>query len=311
MKIGIIGGTGFVGSYILDALLEAGHELRVLTRPGSEHKLSSSPNCTAVPGDAAHEADIRDCLTGTEAAIYLIGILREMPQKGITFDAMQRRGAERTIGVAEALGVNRFLLMSANGIDGPSPEDQTPYQSTKLAAEDRLKHSSLQWTIFRPSVIFGPPRGRMEFCTQLKAELIDSPVPAPLFFAGLSPLDAGGFRLAPVHVEDVAAAFATALTREDTIGQTYELCGPDSPSWKEILKTLARVSGKSKLMLPAPALVLEPVAAMLGRFSWFPVTRDQLRMLLDGNTCTDDGLARLGINARPFDQVTLGYLTSP
>ncbi len=311
MKIGIIGGTGFVGSYILEALLQAGHELRVLTRPGSEHKLSSDPNCTPVCGDIANEADIRDCLTGVEAAIYLIGILREMPQQGITFDAMQRRGAERTIGVAEELGVNRFLLMSANGIDTAPPEDQTPYQSTKLAAEDRLRHSSLQWTIFRPSVIFGPPRGRMEFCTQLKAELIDSPLPAPLFFAGLSPLDAGGFRLAPVHVEDVAAAFAAALTHEDAIGQTYALCGPDSRSWKEILKTLAQVSGKSKLMLPAPALVLEPVAAMLGRFSWFPVTRDQLRMLLSGNTCTDDGLARLGINGRPFDRATLSYLTSP
>ncbi len=311
MKIGIIGGTGFVGSYIVDALLQAGHELRVLTRPGSEHKLSPDPNCTAVPGDVANEVHIRDCLTGTEAAIYLIGILRELPQQGITFDAMQRRGAERTIAVAEELGVNRFLLMSANGVDAAAPEDQTPYQTTKLAAEDRLKHSSLQWTIFRPSVIFGPPRGRMEFCTQLKAELIDSPLPAPLFFAGLSPLDAGGFQLAPVHVEDVAAAFAAALTREDAIGQTYALCGPDNRSWKEILKTLAQVSGKSKLMLPAPALVLEPVAALLGRFSWFPVTRDQLRMLLSGNTCIDDGLARLEINARPFDQVTLSYLASP
>ncbi|NEX15718.1 MAG: epimerase [Halochromatium sp.] len=310
MKIGIIGGTGFVGSYIIDALLQAGHELRVLLRPGSEHKLTSHPSCTAIPGDVANETDIRDCLSGTEAAIYLIGILRELPQQGITFDAMQRRGAERSIGIAEELGVNRFLLMSANGIDSASPDDQTPYQTTKLAAEDRLKQSSLQWTIFRPSVIFGPPRGRMEFCTQLKAELIDSPLPALLFFAGVSPLNAGGFRLAPVHVEDVAAAFTTALTREETIGQTYALCGPDSPSWKEILQALATASGKSKLMLPAPALILEPVAAVLGRFSWFPVTRDQLRMLLAGNTCSDDGLTRLGIAARPFDQANLSYLAS-
>ncbi len=307
MKIGIVGGTGFVGSYLIDALLQAGHELRVLTRPGSEHKLNADPNCTPVPGDVANEQDIRDCLSGTQAAIYLIGILRELPKQGITFDAMQRRGAERTIAVAEELGLSRFLLMSANGVDAA----ETPYQTTKLAAEERLKASSLQWTIFRPSVIFGPPRGRMEFCSQLKDELIDSPLPAPLFFAGLSALDAGAFRLAPVHVEDVAAAFATALTREDTHGQTYALCGPDSPSWKEILKALASASGKSKLMLPAPALVLEPVAAVLGRFSWFPVTRDQLRMLLAGNTCSDDGLARLGMAGRAFDQSSLAYLATP
>lgn len=307
MKIGIVGGTGFVGSYVVDALLDAGHELRVLTRPGSEHKLNASPSCTAVPGNVANEDDIRACLTGTDAAVYLIGILRELPRQGITFDAMQRRGAERTIAVAEALGVSRFLLMSANGIDAA----ETPYQTTKLAAEERLKASTLQWTIFRPSVIFGPPRGRMEFCTQLKNELIDSPLPAPLFFSGLSPLHAGAFRLAPVHAEDVAKAFATALVRDDAIGETYALCGPNSPSWKEILQALASASGKSKLMLPAPALVLEPVAAVLGRFSWFPVTRDQLRMLLAGNTCSDDGLARLGIIGRTFDQTSLHYLTSP
>lgn len=305
MKVGIIGGTGFVGSYIVDALARAGHELRVLTRPGSEHKLDGGTACSAIPGDVSNADALRECLKGTDVAIYLIGILREAPSQGVTFDAMQRRGAERTIEVAEELGVRRFLLMSANGIDAA----ETPYQTTKLAAEERLKGSSLQWTVFRPSVIFGPPRGRMEFCTQLKAELIDSPLPAPLFFDGLSPLDAGSFRMAPVHVEDVAAAFARALEREDSIGQTYPLCGPESPTWKDILKTLAAASGKSKLMLPAPAMVLGPVASVLGRFSWFPVTRDQLRMLLAGNTCTDDGLARLEIPARRFDLPSLAYLS--
>lgn len=305
MKIGIIGGTGFVGSYIVDALAGAGHELRVLTRLGSEQKLEAHPACTPIPGDVSDDGAVRACLEGTDAAIYLIGILRELPQQGITFDALQRRGAERTIEAAEALGVKRFLLMSANGIDAA----ETPYQTTKLAAEERLKASALQWTIFRPSVVFGPPRGRMEFCTQLKAELIDSPMPAPLFFEGLSPLHAGRFQLAPVHVEDVASAFAQALERDDAVGQTYELCGPDAPSWKTILETIAAASGRSKLMLPAPAMVLEPVAAVLGRFSWFPVTRDQLRMLLAGNTCGDNGLTRLGITPRPFDQTALGYLT--
>jgi NADH dehydrogenase len=305
MKIGIIGGTGFVGSYIVDALAGAGHELRVLTRLGSEQKLEAHPACTPIPGDVSDDGAVRACLEGTDAAIYLIGILRELPQQGITFDALQRRGAERTIEAAEALGVERFLLMSANGIDAA----ETPYQTTKLAAEERLKASTLQWTIFRPSVVFGPPRGRMEFCTQLKAELIDSPMPAPLFFEGLSPLHAGRFQLAPVHVEDVASAFAQALERDDAVGQTYELCGPDAPSWKTILETIAAASGRSKLMLPAPAMVLEPVAAVLGRFSWFPVTRDQLRMLLAGNTCGDNGLTRLGITPRPFDQTALDYLT--
>lgn len=305
MKIGIIGGTGFVGSYLIDRLSADGQALRVLTRPGSEHKLPEISGIEAVPGDVSDEAALQSCFDGCDAAIYLIGILREEPGRGITFDALQRRGAERAIAVAEAAGVKRFLLMSANGIDAGA----TPYQTTKLAAEEALKASGLDWTIFRPSVIFGPPRGRMEFCTQLKVELIDSPVPAPLFYTGLLPTNAGGFELGPVHVEDVAAAFATALSLPESIGQTLELCGPDTWTWKEILRAIGAAAGKPKKpMLPAPVMFIGPVAGVLDRFSWFPVTRDQLTMLLSGNTCADDGFARLGLASRPFAPETLAYL---
>lgn len=306
MKIGIIGGTGFVGAYLVDKLCADGHQIRLLTRPGSEAKAPAHAAVEQIPGDVADEADVRACFTGCDAAIYLIGILREDPKAGISFDALQRRGAERAIAAAEALGVRRFLLMSANGIDAAA----TPYQTSKLAAEEALKASGLDWTIFRPSVIFGDPRGRMEFCSQLKAELIDSPLPAPLFYQGLLPTNAGGFELGPVHVEDVAAAFAAAVVQPESIGQTLELCGPRAVTWKDILKTIATASGKSKLMLPAPVMVIAPVAGLMDRFSWFPVTRDQLVMLLAGNTCADDGFAPLGLTPRPFDQTTLGYLAA-
>ncbi len=304
MKIGIIGGTGFVGSYVLDALAREGHGTRVLTRRGSEHKLPELPGIEPVPGDVADEQAIRNCFEGCDAAIYLIGVLREQPSKGITYDALQRRGAERAVTVAEEAGAKRFLLMSANGVDAAA----TPYQVTKLAAEETLRASSLDWTIFRPSVIFGPPRERMEFCTQLKQDVIDSPLPAPLFYSGWLPTDAGAFELGPVHVEDVAAAFAKSLATPQTIGRTLELCGPDAWSWKLILRGIAAAAGKKKLMLPAPVMFIGPVAKVMGRFAWFPVTGDQLRMLLAGNTCIEDGFAPLGILPRPFDPDTLAYL---
>jgi NADH dehydrogenase len=151
----------------------------------------------------------------------------------------------------------------------------------------------------------------MEFCTQLKQELIDSPMPAPLFYEGLLPADAGAFELGPVHVEDVAAAFAKSLAAPETIGKTLALCGPDAWSWKQILSGIAAASGKKKLMLPAPVMFIGPVASALGRFDWFPVTRDQLTMLLAGNTCIEDGFATLGMAPRPFDPDSLAYLGSP
>lgn len=305
MKVAVIGGTGFVGVHLTERLLDAGHTPRLLIRRGSEAKVERPSQCELVAGDVGDAEALARCLSGVDAVVYLIGILRERPEQGITFEALQHQGVRRTIDVAGEQGVSRFLLMSANGVR----RDGTAYQRTKFLAEEALKASPLRWTIFRPSVIFGPPRGRMEFCSQLKRDIIDSPLPAPLFFKGLLPTGAGEHELAPVAVGDVAEALVQALTDERTEGQTYSLCGPDQLSWRAILEVIAAASGRSKWMLPAPALAIGAVAGLLDRFTWFPITRDQLTMLLEGNVCDgNDGFARLGITPRRFGKAALEYL---
>ncbi len=306
MRVAIIGGTGYVGVHLVQALVDAGHQPRLLVRPGRS-AAELPPTAEIVNGEVGDHGALSDCLADSEAAIYLIGILRENPPAGVTFDALQRVGVDDTIAAALTHGVDRMLLMSANGVR----PDGTPYQRTKYQAEEALKASGLQWTIFRPSVIFGDPRGHMEFCTQLKRDLIDSPIPAPLFYSGLLPIDAGAFKLAPVAVEDVAQAFVQALADPQSRGQTYSLCGPDHMSWKEILRTIATAAGRSgKWMLPAPAFGVRTVASLLDRYPWFPVTRDQIRMLMEGNVCAEgpDGFARLGLSPKRFDVDSLGYL---
>ncbi|MBK1645390.1 epimerase [Thiocapsa imhoffii] len=308
MKVSIIGGTGFVGSAICRQLLAAGHQPRLLVRPGREHRIQDPDRCEVVAGEVSDPAALERCLAGTEAVIYLIGILREFPQRGITFDGLQRVGVEDTIAAAKRQGVERFVLMSANGIRA----DGTPYQRSKFLAEEALKESGLRWTIFRPSVIFGDPEGRMEFCSQLKKDIIDSPVPAPLFYSGLIPRNAGGFELAPVFIDDVAAAFVLALSESRTESQTYSLCGPQRLSWKEILTTIAAAVGKTKLMLPAPAIAVKATASLFDRYAWFPISRDQIEMLMEGNVCTEnDSFARLGLVPTPFGIDRLDYLNRP
>ncbi len=305
MKISVIGGTGFVGQAIVERLVRDGHQVKLLVRAQSQQKAVKSAAVQPIIGSVTDSAALRDCLADSEAVIYLIGLLREFPKQGITFDAMQRQGVEDTIAAAQATGVKRFLLMSANGVDA----NQTAYQRTKLQAEQALKQSALQWTIFRPSVIFGDPKGRMEFCSQLKAELIDPPVPAPLFFAGLAAGKAGQFELAPVWIDDVAAAFVQSLARPETVGKTYALCGPDAVSWKTILTTIATAAGRpNKRMLPAPVLFIKPVAGLMDRFAWFPVTRDQLTMLVAGNLCQNTAWEELGVQPTAFSVEALGYL---
>lgn len=306
MKVTVFGGTGFVGQYLIDALVDAGMHPTLLVRPGSSSRVNRPDDCDTVEGDVDDGEAIAEAIRGADAVIYNIGILREFQRLGITFEALQERAPIRVIDAAQALGVPRCLLMSANGVDAAS----TAYQRTKLAAERHLQRSGLEWTIFRPSVIFGDPRGRMEFASQLNSEIIDSPMPAPLFFPGLNPSAAGRFKLSPVHVRDVADAFIQALLQPSTVGQTLHLGGPDDLSWRQILTLIAKATGRQKLMLPVPALGVSTAASLFDRWERFPITRDQIRMLLQGNCCSSADLAGLGIQATPFDADSLRYLSA-
>ncbi|MGI9248385.1 MAG: NAD-dependent epimerase/dehydratase family protein, partial [Woeseiaceae bacterium] len=177
MRIAIIGGTGFVGSYLTDAFVAAGHELSLLVREGSEAKVRQSPQVRATSGDITSYDALKSTVEECAAVIYNIGILRESPRRGITFEAAQYEGLVRTVDTALEAGSTRLLLMSANGVKQPG----TLYQETKYRAEEYAMHSGLDVTVLRPSVIFGDPRGTMEFATQLFNEMVRPPVPAVSF----------------------------------------------------------------------------------------------------------------------------------
>jgi len=304
VKTAIIGGTGFVGSYIVDALLDAGHEPHVLVRSGSEAKLHRAGECKVTTGDLESPDAVDALVSGCDAVIYNVGILREFPGKGITFDALQYRGAKTVAEAAKRAGVRRFLLMSANGIDSA----QTPYQTTKLKAEAMIRDSGLDYTIFRPSVIFGDPRGTMEFATQLYRDMVRAPLPAVGFHTGLSPAH-GEVLMSPVHVCDVADAFVNALSDESTVGKCFVLGGPEVVSWPQMLQRIAEAVGKKKLILPMPIGFMKFGATLLDWLPFFPVTKDQLTMLADGNTAEPDDLVSLiGREPMEFSPENLGYL---
>lgn len=304
MRVALIGGTGFIGGYIIDGLLDAGHEPAVLVRAGSESKLRSAERCRRVSGDLSDRDAIARLMSGADAAIYLVGILREQPSKGITFEAIQYHGARRAIDVAVEQGVGRFLLMSANGAHAGG----TPYERTKFEAERYLERSTLAGTAFRPSIVFGDPRGAMEFCTQLRDQMVRPPLPAASFFAGVSPA-AGAAVMSPVHVEDVAAAFVGALEDDGMAGNTYALGGPEMLTWPDVIRRIAKACGRRKWIVPVPAPLVRLGAFFLDRFRWFPVTRDQLTMLMQGNVVEDnEAFDRLGIDPQRMTPETLSYL---
>ena len=304
MRVALIGGTGFVGAYLVDALLDAGHEPSLLVRPGSEGKVRRPDPCRIIGGEVADSGALRKLLDGADTVIYNIGILRAFPRQGITFEKLHHEGAARAMDLASECGVSRFLLMSANGVR----KGGTPYQHTKALAEAHLVASGLDYTIFRPSVVFGDPHGTMEIATQLCRDMIRVPLPAVGFHNGLVP-GKNPVVMSPVHARDVADAFVGSLADETTFGKVIEIGGPEILSWPEMLARIAAAVGKRKLVLPMPIGLMKFGATLLDWLPFFPVTRDQLAMLAEGNIAPSEELERLiGRKAKPFEAETLAYL---
>ena len=296
MQVALFGATGFVGNYLVRALLAANHEPSVLVRPGSEKKLAQANQCRITGGDISSTAAIRETLDGCDAVIYNIGLLKEFPRRGITFEEAHFTGVQRVIEAAQAAGVQRFILMSANGVKQPG----TPYQETKFRAEEWLRATDLDWTIFQPSVIFGDSGGTQEFSHQLYNELVKPPVPAVAF---------PGVEMSPVSIDDVADAFVNALTNRDTIGKTYPLGGPEVLSWKTMVQRVAAAAGRDKWFVSVPLGLMKIGATFFDWLPFFPATRDQLTMLEEGNTADPAFVESLtGRPAAAFDAGNLAYL---
>ena len=304
MRVAIFGGTGFVGGYLVDALVSAGHEPSLLVRMSSANKVRKSDACRVVTGELSSKAAIDAALEDIDAVIYCVGILREYPKRGVSFQALQYDSVVRIAESAKSRGISRFLLMSASGVKEPG----TPYQETKFRAEKHLKNAGFDLTVFRPSVIFGDPKGAMEFATQLYRDMVATPFPAVSFFTGWRPAR-GQVLMSPVHVEDVAHSFLRALEDASTIGKTFELGGPEVLSWSEMIRRIAGAVERHKWILPLPLSLMRVAATLFDWLPSFPVTRDQLKMLAEGNTVEPDVLeALVGRPPIGFIQDNLAYL---
>ena len=306
MNVGVFGSTGFVGSHLVNSLIDSNYSPYLLVRPGSQNKL----NCNLgkvhiISGDIENEKKIKIILEQSDVVIYNIGIIREFPSKGITYEKLHFEGLKRVVDLCQNYKIKRFILMSANGVE----KQRTGYEIFKFKAEEYLKKTDMQWTIFRPSLIFGNSNGKAEFCSQLVRDMIVPPIPAPLFFKGLSFWKAGKFLMSPIHIKNVCQFFVQSITMKNTIHQTYELGGIQDVSWKKIIQIISKVKEKRKLLLPAPIFPIKLIAMAFGRFSWFPITADQLIMLIDGNVCNSNQFFDdFGIKPIPFDEESLHYL---
>lgn len=289
MNVFVTGGTGFIGRWIIKELIQTDHRVRVLVRPNSAHGTSHLPDAIEQVNGDILDSNLDKHLKGTDAIIHLVGIIREFPANGITFQKLHVEATENVIRAMQKAGMKRLVHMSALGTDRGDSE----YFRSKLTAEKTVQSSSLDWTIIRPSAVYGPGD---EFIKMLSTQIKLLPM--------LPVIGDGKYRLQPVHVNDVAKGFVKSLSMPETVGKVYEVGGPQELSYDELLDEIGLSQGKNKIRkIHLPLTVMQPSISVLQNFSFFPITTDQLKMLLMSNTCDQKPyMTAFGIEPTNFAQ---------
>jgi NADH dehydrogenase len=300
-RICVLGGTGFVGQRITSALVQRGYRVRVPTRNRERHRsLLVLPGVELVNADVHDVETLRRLLRDCDAVINLVGILHERPRDGSGFQKAHVELVEKVLEACLERGVERFVQMSAlkaNAEHGPSH-----YLRSKGAAERVIKNlagDGIRFTTFQPSAIFGPG----DSFTNLFAGLIR------LF--PVLPLVKPDARFAPVFVGDVAEAVCAAIDDTSTAGNTYQLCGPEIFSLREIVTEIARALGKRRVIIGLPDGLARIQAWLMdyvvpGRI----LSVDSFKSLAVASVCTENGLAALGIQPTSMRIVLPSYLGS-
>ena len=293
-KILVLGGTGFVGHHVCRELVRLQCRITIPTRTVSKAwDLRSMPLVELVPADVHDEATLGRLVPGHDAVINLVAILHGSQAEFERTHVMLVRKIARAC--VEA-GVMRLVHVSALGA---APDAPSMYQRSKAAGEAVLQGSPLDWTVLRPSVIFGEGDRFLTLFARLQKVL---PV-VPL--AGADTL------FQPVWVGDVASAIAQCLQRQDTGRRTYEACGPDRFTLRQLVKLAGDVSGHSRPVVGLPWALARLQAFLMEMAPGEPLmSRDNLDSMQVNNVASGNlpGLDALGILPRALRDVAPNYL---
>ena len=301
-RVFLTGATGFVGSHVLPALLNAGHSVTALVRSDARAtallaRVAASPGKLETRiGHVNDRASLDAAMVGCDAVVHLVALSRDW-NDGADLERVNAVGTATIVAAAEAAGIKRFIHLGALGVQ---ERPELHYASSKARGEGFVRASSLDWTILKPSLIWGERDGFFN----IVAALVKIPAPAvPVPGNGKS-------RFQPVWVGDVARAIVQVLdTPKGSIKASFELGGPRYWTYTEITQEVARALGKRRIIIPMPV----PLITLVARISEairlpFPVATDQLRQLaLDNIGATDAVERELGF--APVDMGgRLGYL---
>jgi NADH dehydrogenase len=298
-SICVLGGSGYVGTQLCAALAREGWRITVPTRnPARAQHLAVIPSLRLVGADVHDPGQLAMLCDRQQAVINLVGILNERGRDGSGFRHAHADLAGKLVNACRRMRVGRLLQMSALNAD--ADHGASHYLRSKGIAERIIREESgpdLHWSIFQPSVIFGPGD---DFVNRFAGLL--RMIPAAL------PLARPGARFAPVWVEDVVAALLRVLADDAATCESYQLCGPDRYTLREIVCLVRDELGLARAVIGLPDWAARAQAAVCDFVPGKPFSSDNYRSLLVDSVCSVNGLARLGIRPQSMAAILPRYL---
>lgn len=283
----VLGGSGFVGRHLVNALAERGIRVTVPTRHRERAKhLLPLPTVDVVERDVLASGVLESLARGRQALVNLVGILHG------DFERLHVELPRAVVAACRAQGVTRLVHMSALGASDSAPSD---YLRSKAKGEALVRAASdVDVTVFRPSVIFGPGDSFLNTFADLAR-----------FFPVL-PLASPNARFKPVHVGDVARAMCHALGERETHGKAYDLCGPREYTLKELVELVGRITGRSRAIIGLPERLSYLQAWVMEKLPGKLLTRDNLRSMQVPNVCA--GRFPFGMQPHALEVMAPAYL---
>ncbi|WP_416546721.1 complex I NDUFA9 subunit family protein [Limnohabitans sp. DCL3] len=297
-RVLLLGGSGFVGRQVAEQLARLGWHITVPTRRAVHAaSVQSLPGLTVIEASVHKAADLARLMLGHDAVVNLVAVLHGNEER---FESVHVDLPGKIASAMKKAGVQRLVHVSALGAD---PQGPSMYQRSKARGETVLHNSGLQLTVLRPSVIFGAEDKFLNLFANLQA------------IVPIVPLAGSGTRFAPVWVGDVARAVVTCLQKPDTIGQTYELCGPDVLTLGALVHGAGQWAGvnhgRGRPVIGLPMWMGWLQALAMEMLPGEPLmSRDNLASMKVDNVATGQlrGLAALGITAASVAGVAPTYL---
>jgi uncharacterized protein YbjT (DUF2867 family) len=289
----VTGGTGFVGSRVVPALLETGHPVRMMSRGNVDWTDTTMAELKragvdVVVGDVRDPRKLLEAVDGAKVIINLIGITQQTPET--TFEDVHVEAVKGLLDVGQKYGVERFIHVSCLGASEHS--ENTCFRS-KWQGEEHVRKSETIWTILRPSLTFAEDS---IFLNKLATIVKASPV-IPVVDSGLN-------RLAPISVDDVADCIVQSIYNKHTAEQTYDLVGPNSYSIAEFLQLIAQAKGKSKPVVHVPSSMAKALGNLVTKVKADnPINSDLVNLLKADSVGDKDAmLSTFAVKWKSFEE---------